>query len=486
MDKSTYKHLFRGAAWTIGMRWVMRFIGFINVIILARILTPEDFGLVALAMIVAGFAESFTEAGAQQLLIRTRDITRVDKDTAWTVHVCQGLLVAAIVAISAHWAAVAFDDPRIEPIAYVLAVAALILGFRNIGLTLARRDLDFALDFRITVVTRLTTFVATLALVLWLRSYWALVYGQVIGALLSVLFSYVMHPYRPRICFVKIEQYLRFSTAIIPMRIADYATKKVPILVVNSFGGVTQVGLYNVARDLASTMTSEIAVPLSRGLFPGFARLSNEPARLADAFRNVLGASASVFLPLGVGLALVSGDLVPLLLGDQWIPSAPFVFWLALFSCVAAINKLMTTQILIVSGHERRSAILAWVRLVCLSAAVWLGAQVNGAEGVAMACTLFALAFLPVCATVLSRSIPLSVYRIATVLIRPALACAGMALMLVLVREYLPANPFVRLGVEVVLGALSYVVVLFGSWQLVGRPQGLEKLVFMRLAKAGV
>ena len=277
MDNSIYKHMVRGAAWTATMRWVVRFIGFINIIILARILVPEDFGLVAMGAIVIGFINGFTEFGTQQLLIREQNISREHIDTAWTVKIIHGAVVALFLVILAPFAATYFNEPRVVTVINFLALSALISGTGNIGITLARKELNFALDFRCSVYKRLALFIVTLVLALILQNYWALVYGRVVGSVIGVVISYLMHPYRPKLCVKKIRVYFNFSLSIIPQRFAQFLNEKADSVVVGGMAGTALLGVYNIAADLSKMLTTEIATPLGRGLFPAYAKLNHDP-----------------------------------------------------------------------------------------------------------------------------------------------------------------------------------------------------------------
>lgn len=459
------------------MRWVMRGIGFVNVIILARLLTPEVFGVVAMASIVIGFIASFTQMGAQQLLIREQNIDSAMINTAWTILVLQGVLVALVLVAISPLAASYFEEERLVAIIFVLSLSCIVDGFFNIGITLARKDLNFALDFRASVYTRLATFVVTLVLVVLLRDYWALVYGRLLGSLLGVLISYVVHPYRPSFCLVHYRKFLTYSYAIIPLKIARYLNEKLDAIVVGGIASAATLGIYNIAADLAKMFTNEIAGPLGRGLMPGYAKLASDPNALAIAYARVLTVATAIILPVGVGLSLVAEQLVPLLLGDQWVEAVVYVKFLSIYATVLSVQRLMSTQILIVSGHEARAAKLSWCRAIILLLASVVAAKLQGPLGVAMICPLVGLLMFPITAIVLSKSIPMSLNDIVSILWRPVLAAFMMVAALIPLADSLEAGLFISLVISVVAGALVYAITMGLSWYASGKPEGLEYLV---------
>ena len=137
------RQMAKGAAWMVAMRWSIRGIGIVSVVILARLLAPDDFGILAMAMIVVGFFGILTETYMDLALIRDAGATRSHYDTAWTLGVLQGMGVAAVVILIASPASSYFNDSRVELVIQVLALGIFIQGFENIGVVAFRKELDF-------------------------------------------------------------------------------------------------------------------------------------------------------------------------------------------------------------------------------------------------------------------------------------------------------------------------------------------------------
>ena len=459
------------------MRWVMRGIGFINVVILARLLTPEDFGIVAMSSIIIGFITSFSQMGTQQLLIREQEIDSAMINTAWTTNILQGLVVAFALLASSSAAAMYFGEDRLVPVIYVLSLSCFIGGFANMGTTLARKELDFALDFRANVYTRLVSFFVTLFLVVVLRDYWALVYGKLLGSIIGVIISYAIHPYRPRLCMASFRKYLKFSAAIIPLNVSRYLNERLDTIIVGGIASSTTLGIYNIAGELSKLFTGEIAAPLGRGLMPGYAKLASEPKVLATAYTRVLSVSCAVIIPVGIGLCLVADLFVSLLLGSQWGEVVPYVQYLSIYATFLSVMRLMSTQILIVTGHESRAAKLSWLRAMTLLGAAMVAAHLYGPLGVAMVCPLVGLVMLPVTIFVLTKSIPITVWEVMQSLWRPVFSVLVMAAVLLLVNDALQVGALGTLLILVLLGGSIYSMALGITWYFSGKPEGLEYLV---------
>lgn len=475
--KSIYKHMLRGSAWAVGMRWGIRAIGLISVVILARLLSPDDFGIVATGALTIGFISGFAELGAQTLLIRDRNITDEHCNTAWTIKILQGLAIALVMILIAPVAGRYFNDDRVIGIIGVLALSAVFEGVQNIGMVLARKELDFSRDFRFHIYLRIASFFITIFLAWYLRSYWALVWGQVIASFVGVPLSYAMHPYRPRLCLVEASRYLRFASAMIPLRVGRFLNGKADALVVGGIATTAQLGLYNVASDVSAMLTKEILTPIGRGLMPNYSKLNHDPDKLAEAYCQVLGACGVIVFPFGFGLWAVAKDFVGVLLGPQWGAAVPVVEMLSLYFTLAGLMHMMSSQILVASGHERRSAILMWIRLAILVPCVAIAAETGGFGAVAPAATVAAVAAFPVIVFALTKSIPVTVMQVFMALWRPTFAAGLMALGVRFLVSGLEFSPFLNLLIAVASGAAIYFGVLLMLWTLAGQPKGLEKVV---------
>src|SRR5258708_190625 len=191
-DRSLNRHMLHGSMWMILLRWAIRLTGLVSTIILARLLVPSDFGIVAMAMFVVGLLELLSQSGQRLAIIRHAAPTREDYDTAWTVSVVIGVFIAVAIVALAPVARIYFHEPRVVPVMYWLALRSLLGGFENIGAVEFRRDLQFNRFFIYNVCPKLVSFVVTIALAFAWRNYWALVAGIVSLQLATNVFSYTM------------------------------------------------------------------------------------------------------------------------------------------------------------------------------------------------------------------------------------------------------------------------------------------------------
>jgi len=322
--------MLNGALWMIALRWAIRLTGLVSTVILARLLVPSDFGIVAMAMIVVSTLEIFNQTGQKLVLIRLENPTKEHFDTAWTVSFLIGLAIAAAILAASPLAELYFHEPKVEPVMQCLALRAILGGLENIGTVHFRRDLKFNTFFAYNVYPKLISFTVTIFLAFTLRNYWALVAGILVGQLALIVLSYVMHPHRPRFTLSKVREIWSFSIWTFFRSVGYYLNGQIDQVVVGGFGGAAMMGRYAVATDVAQSPGREINEPMVAVLYPVMSRLQSDMPSLREVYLKTLGWTAFICAATGVGVALVAPDMQQLVLGDKWIGIAPLMSWLAI------------------------------------------------------------------------------------------------------------------------------------------------------------
>lgn len=174
-------NIIKGAFLAIAMRWTDRFIGLISTIILARLLAPADFGIIATAWIVIGLADVLLEMGVWVVLMQTKNPTPAHYDTAWTIRFIQTSIMTVVVLLAAPLAASYFENPALTPVIRVLAFVFLLEGLGNIWIITLQKEQQYTRDFNFVFIKRIAIFVITVSGAFLYESYWALVAGNLGG-----------------------------------------------------------------------------------------------------------------------------------------------------------------------------------------------------------------------------------------------------------------------------------------------------------------
>lgn len=475
-----------GIFWSLLSRWGSKGIGLINTVVLARLLSPQDFGIVALGTLVLGIVESFTQIGLHLYVIRDETNDRRVVDAAWTIGFIQGLIISVILALSAPFVAVFFQTPEVENIVYCLAIVRLLQGTEGLGILLARKALNFTLDFQHTILTRLSYLITTISLALYLQSYWALVIGHLVSAAISVLLTYLLHTYRPRISFFQWRDIVSYSGATIPMSIGRYLNNKLDLLVIGRISDATFVGKYHMALELSTIFTRELLIPIIRGLLPNFAKLK-AAGQLKDTFILTVKLSGYIFFPIGFGLAAITQEFTSIFLGSQWTDIAPLLMWLSLYGMLQGLMMFLSEQFLIILGKEHLSNYLMWWRVLTVSLAIVVSVTLFTVNEIPIALLLSGMASLPVVVYYVAKSIDTSQFVIYKCLSVPAVSSALMFLAIHMYSQSFEMPDFVDILLKIFLGALSYIVVLTIIYLVSGKPENsVETLVINFLRKKAI
>ena len=191
--------IYRSAFLAVAMQWGVRAIGLVSVVVMARLLTPEDFGIVALALAAAAFVELFGWIGLRQALLRIPQPERAHYDTAFTVQLCLFVALGAVLAAAAPFVAAFYEVAAVAPILWALSVRLVLLAVVNIGIVDFEREMQFGRDMKMRLSVRLASLAVSLVAAFILRNYWALVIGMLCNTAFYAVASYLAHPYRPRL-----------------------------------------------------------------------------------------------------------------------------------------------------------------------------------------------------------------------------------------------------------------------------------------------
>ncbi|MGQ0384103.1 MAG: lipopolysaccharide biosynthesis protein [Gammaproteobacteria bacterium] len=475
----------RGAAWMIGFRAAERGLGLVSLLILARLLLPEDFGLVAIATSVVALIEIAGAFGFDVALIQHRDPKREHFDTVFTMNVLLGVGGGAVLAALAPATASYFGDGRLVAIMQILAIAWAVQGFENVGPVMFRREMNFRREFVFLTSKRLLTFVITLVAAFVLRTYWALVIGIVTGRVAMVVLSFAMHPYRPRFSLTAVRELMSFSAWLFLGNVLGFFVLRLSTFVVGRTDGPREVGYYTLAYEVGTLPTSELLAPINRAIIPGFARMAQDPQALGRGFLDVMGTTAIFVVPAAFGIAAVAEPAVRVLLTDKWSGAVPLLQILAFLGATAAIIASAFPAFYAL-GRPRAGAMITSVRLaIMVPAMIWAGNR-WGVLGVAWADLAAALLALPFGVTIACRALGIPVTALVARIWRPLVASAVMywavhAFLMLVHQTYPGISGPAELVSGIVAGLIAYSVLVAGLWLVSGRGPGTERLLLSML-----
>jgi lipopolysaccharide exporter len=474
----TTRRFVTGAGWLYGHRWLERLLDFLAIVVLARLLAPDDFGLVAIAASFATIVEGLSAFDVDKALIRTRDDDRALYDTAWTLAALRGLLAALAMWAVAPWVA----DARMATVLRVLALVPILNGLRNPRFVSFERDLVYSRLAVLTITAKVVSVGAMLALAVVSRSYWALVIGQLAYALTGAVLSYLLQPYRPVVSVARVSTLAGFSGWLTLTSVVTVLSMETDKLIVGWLVGVTDAGLYFMTQRVGVLPTQELLSPLQRILFPAFSDLAGDAPRLRRVACESINVLASLGLPAGFGFALVAADFVPVVLGRQWSPIVPLIVVLVPYLGLRSTLS-MTLPCVLALGRTR---LLFWVSTAYALIHIPLfvgGTALFGLRGSMWSIVVAGVFYSYLNAWLLRAVLGISLGEIMRQIRRPlaatalmVAAVAGLAAMTPL--DALGASaPGLALAVKTVVGGAVFCGALYAVWRLEDRPAGIERRV---------
>jgi O-antigen/teichoic acid export membrane protein len=471
--------LAKGVAWTTSGRLLANLIGVASTLVLARLLTPADFGLVALATTALAIVSSLTEFSLAAALVQHEAPEPSHYDTVWTLGVCRAVLLALLMAGIAIPLSQFYNQPDLEAIMYVISASTLITGLTSPKVFEWVRKLSFRQDFISSLASKLTGFLVALWIAVAYHSYWALVLGSLAGQIVSLAVSYIIAPYRPRFSFKHARSLFSFSVWLFLGTGVATVNLRFDQLAIGAVLTPSDLGHYSVGDNLAGLPVREATTPLSMVLFPAFAQLRSDPERLRRAYSRAQGALIAIGLPVGVGFALIADPLVALVMGPQWAPAAMVIQALSTVICLQSFT-LPFMAVTMAVGNTRLVFVRDLLSLFFKVPLVFWGLFTAGLLGVIVARCAVGVFFIALELILTKRVIQLPILQQLRTGWRSATATLTMSAAVLGLGALGLAQPTIaHIALLVVVGGATYVGSVIGLWHLLGRPDGPEREALM-------
>ena len=426
--------------------------------VLARLLTPTDFGHIAMATVVTELAAVFANFGFGSILIQRLRISRIQIDTMHWSAIGLGSLLTALVFVLSFFASHLFQDQTVGPLLRVLCISFLLEEFAMVPRSLMARRMLFKHDFFIQMGVLVVR--AGSAIVMALNGFgvWSLVGGAIGGLVVNAIAYSLITGYIPRV---------RFSTAFLKSTwqtnggyfgngILFYVIANIDTFLVGRMLGASMLGQYQNARSLTDEIRMRMVQPLQRVLFPAFSAMQNDPERFSYGILRVSRLLALAFMPVGVGIAAVAPELVRVLYGDQWLPMIPV---LQVISVAAGMGAAASVGSPIFNATDRVGlSFQLYAATTCVAIVFLLIGSQWGLMGVAWSRLALASVGLIVFRISLGL-VNMNSWHILQILGAPILSAGAMWFVIGLSREWVQtwfSGTAAQLGCLVVIGGLFY------------------------------
>jgi O-antigen/teichoic acid export membrane protein len=466
-EKELQGRAFSSFFWSYGGAISGRIAFFTATLVLARVLTPADFGLVAFVLAVLAYLDNLADLGVGQALVYRGDGRDDDvASTAFWAGVGGSIAAIAVVVAAAPFLAQFGSGHNVELIFVVLSFSFLLRSLGSVHRYLAMHALEFRKLVLAEVLGPLTKGVVSVALALGGAGVWSIVIGQIVGTFVWSVTLWFVTGWRPRAIVSRphLRSLTAFGIAISVIGITGQASHNIDYIIVGARLGAEQLGYYSLAFRIPEIAILEIFQILQAILFPYFARLKDSPqdedaedaALLRAAYTQALRVCALLAFPLGFGMAALAQPLVLVLYGHNWEPSIVPLALVAVWTSFAAVGGQPSTAYKAL-GRARLLTVMALVEVGLTIPILWFAAPF-GINAVAGALVVVKVTYLAIQAVLVKRVIGIGVFTQAVTILRGVVAASLMAAVVYpLGRAF---SPPVALALGVPTGAVVYLATL--------------------------
>lgn len=388
-EKSLSHRVVRSGMWVFAARIADRSFYFIRLIILARILLPEDFGVLGIAMLMMLNLETFSRTGFSDALIHKKEITDEHLSAAWTTGILRGIVLFTILYFAAPYVAAFFNSPQAGPVIRVIGLSFLLRAFTNIGVIYFQKELEFNKQFLYQLGGSLADIIVAVSAAYILKNVWALVFGILAGDFLRLVASYIIQPYRPKLVFdfKKAKELFVFGKWVWASSIIMFILTQGDNVFVGKLLGVAALGLYQMAYSIANIPGTEYSQLIAIVTFPAYSKMQDDIGKLRRAYLEVLRMSSFISIPIAGGIFVLAPEFTMILLGDKWMPMVPAMQVLALYGMISSI--VIPGPLFMAMGKPELRTKLQLIGLIIFAFCIYPFTVWWGITGAAIAATTY-------------------------------------------------------------------------------------------------
>ena len=305
MDKHSFStKVIKGGIWVSALKLFNKVFGFIRLVVLARLLAPEDFGLFGIALLSLKTLETFSVTGIEPALIQKKENVNDYLNTAWSIQIIRGCLLGGILFIVSPLAANFFNEQKATMLIQVVALSVILRDLKNIGVVLFKKEIKFHKEFIFQFCGVIADFVVSILAAIILKNAWALIFGLLSGNVVRLVLSYVLHPYRPsfKMDWEKVKELFTFGRWVFLSAILFFVATQGDKIIVGKLLGTIALGTFQLAFLISNMATTEIMNVASKLMFPVFSKIQDNILKLREAFLRTLNLTAFIVIPITAGI----------------------------------------------------------------------------------------------------------------------------------------------------------------------------------------
>ena len=342
MTKNLKKRTMVALFWSGTAQFGQQAIQFVISIILARLLMPEDFGLIAMVMIIVAVAKSVVNSGFGAALLQKKDATHIDESSIFYFNIVLGVGMAGFFFFAAPWIAAFYEKPVLVSLTRVLSLNLVIGSFGIVQATLLSKEMDFKTQWKIGMIAPVVSGPVGITMAYQGFGVWSLVGQSLSSNLVRTVLLWLFRRWHParEFSFSSLRIMFGFGSRILLSGLLNTVFKNIYVLVIGKLFSATALGFYSRAKGLQQLPVKNITGAVGRVTFPAFSAVQDDKPRLKRGLRKALTSIAMLNFPMMLGLAVVAKPLIAVLLTEKWLPSLPYLRLLCVVGVLYPLHSI--------------------------------------------------------------------------------------------------------------------------------------------------
>lgn len=445
----------------------LKFVNFFITIILARLLEPSDFGLVAIAFIIVNFFEILRDLGIGAALIHRKQDSDIAADTAFYLFPLIAVIFYLIAYFIAPSASKFFREDELTPIIRVLSLTFIIWSFGNLPRTLLSKELNFKKMVVPEIISKISYGISAILMAFKGFGVWSLVGGRLFLEITAVTTIWYVLDWRPSFRFDKkiAIELLNYGKHVITASIIVFIMSVIDITAVGRRLGAESLGYYNIALSISGMFTVQTAMTLSKVLFPAYSKIQGDMDRMRKAYLKTLRYLVMIIFPAAFGMISVAWYFIRVIYGEKWLPAVTILQVLCIYGLSRAILKT-TENVYLAAGKPKIQTSINILQLTMILILIFPLTQIYGTFGTAISVTVPSVMALFVTFNEAGKIIDKSFLSILRIILPATIGSLTMAMIILMTQQFISyLSPLLILFISIIIGTIVYLLFLRIAYQ---------------------
>ncbi len=459
-NHTIFNRAIKGGFWVIATKITQQLLVMLRLIVMARLLAPEDFGLMGIVLLALATINKFTQTGFTEALIQKKVDTVNYLNTAWTLGIIRGLVLFIVLYLSAPFIGIFFNQTNVVGILRVASISFILEPLSNIGMVYFAKELEFNKQFIQNMIGTVAGTIVAVTIAFIYRNVWALVLGRLAGSITRCITSYFLHPYKPRISFdnAKAKELWSYGKHIFSISILHLLGLYGDDAFLGKVLGATSLGFYQLAYRIGNMVATEFGNLIQSVAFPAYSKLQDNIDKLRGGYFRTIKLTSLIVYPISGGIIVLAPEFTEIVLGAKWLPMVPSLQILCLLGLLKCMQRYPVFKAVGRPDIETKLSILGLITMVITIYPLTIK---YGIAGTSLSVLIAALGVQPMGFYELQKLIDAKAKDVLKLLSFPVTATLIMMLCVFVTKSIIGDVGLISLLLLICLGAISYAICIF-------------------------